>query len=267
MLCQLLYKVKSLYFYYKSTRKKLKLHAQGETQTHRHGVYRNTELRKLSCCLSLKPTVTESSAIRPPTTYSTPALLPVSISVSKHCQQGADQVPPSLHSSMSTTDTERWKHEPVSSSAPGKEPEWRGTLGTGTSAAETIYNPVPKEHVLACSHVGSGLLTAAVRNLQWWLSQFSSRHRKQMLSSELAGRARGGRIQLLRPSHRCNTSLLSPCFSQPCGLHTAQENLHLIYSAQILLWLLGGAGHLNIGVENSATGGITKPRVCTTGVF
>lgn len=36
VLCQLLYKVQSLYFYYKSTRKKLKLHVQGETQTHRH---------------------------------------------------------------------------------------------------------------------------------------------------------------------------------------------------------------------------------------
>lgn len=35
VLCQLLCKVKSLYFYYKSPRKKLKLHAQGQTKTHR----------------------------------------------------------------------------------------------------------------------------------------------------------------------------------------------------------------------------------------
>lgn len=85
VLCQLLYIVKSLYFYYKSTRKKLKLHVQGETQTHRHGIYRNPELIKLSYCLSLKSTVFESCVIRAPTTYRTPALLPLSISASNHC--------------------------------------------------------------------------------------------------------------------------------------------------------------------------------------
>lgn len=229
VLCQLLHKVKSLYFYYESPRKKLRLHAQGETQTHRHYVYRNIELRKFSCCLPLKPTVIESSVVRPPTTYSTPAVLPVSISASNHCQQGAGQVPPSPHSLVSTADTKRWRHEPVSSSAPGKEPEWRVTVGTGISAAETNYNPAPKEHVLACSHMGSDLLTAAVRNLPWRLSQFTLRHRRQVLSSELAGIARGERIQLLWPSHKHNISLPSPCFSQPCCLHTAQENLHLSY--------------------------------------
>lgn len=86
--------------------------------------------------------------------------------------------------------TERWRDEPVRSSAPGKEPEWRVAVGRGTSATETTQNAAPKEHVLACSHVGSGLLTAAVRNFLWWLSQFSSRHRRQVLSSELADIAR-----------------------------------------------------------------------------
>ena len=140
-------------------------------------------------------------------------------------------------------------------------------MGTSTfSAAETAYNPAPKEHVLACSWVGSGFLAAVVRKLPWWRwpFQLSPRHRRQLVSSELAGAARGCRVQLLRSSLRCNTRPPSSCFLQPCWPHVAQESLLLIYSAYIrtYLWPLGGAGHPNVAVESSTGGRAIKTRFC-----
>lgn len=62
MLCQLLYKIKPVRIYCKSTRKKWKLHAQRETHTHTQRYVQVFTEILLSCCLSLKSIVIESPA-------------------------------------------------------------------------------------------------------------------------------------------------------------------------------------------------------------
>lgn len=118
---------------------------------------------------------------------------------------------------------ERWGTEPAEILGFRKGPEQRVPVGKGTySAAETTYSPAPKECVLTCSWVGSGLLAATVRKWPWWLFQLSPRDGRELLSSERAGAARGYRAHLLRSSLR----LLLPTLIFAALLATPSSGKH-----------------------------------------
>lgn len=282
MLCQLLYKIKPVRIYCKSTRKKWKPHAQRETHTHIcPGVYRNTaqllpvsEVHShwISCHWpNTKPLQSDHLQHFGPTTSShlyIQSLLvrprpgpPITSLFSEHCSSIFNL---GRHGEMrSWTSWDPWLQERDQN----KESQWEQV------PTQLLKHPTILHQRSMCWHFLGWALLSLLQQLENYhgdcdcLSSFQGTGDNwwaQSWPAQPEGAGFSSWDQTSGATHGCT----HPAFLQPCSLHRVQESLQLICSVYIYiyiythLWPLGGAGHLDVGVESSTGGRAIKIRFC-----